>query len=141
MVSYVRNAVALVGFAGVLGLFAAKPFMPPELKPLVLVFAILLFGATWLLIPIVNKLFLGVYLPGPRMTLAQRDALREGARKDRPLAFLSALCFGSAGVLTVVLVKELGWSRSSAIELSLAASLVMIVIFSRVRARYGRENS
>ncbi|MFZ0092884.1 MAG: hypothetical protein WB540_21665 [Pseudolabrys sp.] len=113
--------------------------MPPDLKQLVLVFAILLFGATWLLIPIINKLFLGVYLPGPRMTLAQQDALREATRKDQPLAFLSALCFGGAGVLAVVLMKELGWSRNSAIEFGLVVSLFMVVIFSRVRARYGRE--
>ncbi|MFY9600854.1 MAG: hypothetical protein WAR02_11530 [Pseudolabrys sp.] len=139
MVSCVRNIIAIVGFAGVFGLFAARPFMPPDLKQLVLVFAILLFGATWLLIPIINKLFLGVYLPGPRMTLAQQDALREATRKDQPLAFLSALCFGGAGVLAVVLMKELGWSRNSAIEFGLVVSLFMVVIFSRVRARYGRE--
>ena len=136
MVSYVRNAVALVGFAGAFGLFAAQPLMSPEFKPFVLIFAILLFGATWLLVLLVNKLFLGVYLPGPRLTSGQSEAIRQEARKGQPLALLSALCFGSVGLLTVFLVKELGWSKDSAIETSIVALVIMIFVFHRIRTSH-----
>jgi hypothetical protein len=139
MVNFIRNAVALVGFGGAFCLLVARPFMPPELKASVFPFAIFLFGVPWLVIPIINKLLLGVYLPGSALTPKQVDTIRQEARKDRPIAFLSVICFAGVGLPIVFLMKEFGWSKNSAIEFGLVMSLFMTVIFSRIRARYGRE--
>jgi hypothetical protein len=139
MVNLIRNAIALVGFGGAFCLMVARPFMPPELKPSVLPFAILLFGAPWLLIPIINKLFLGVYLPGSRLTPEQVDTIRQEARKDRRTNIVSAVYFAGVSIPMIFLMKEFSWSRNSAIEFGLVMSLFMTVIFSRIRAKYSRD--
>lgn len=136
MVNFIRNAVVLIGIAAVFGLFAAKPLMPVQLRPLVPLFAILVVAATFLLVVIVNKLFFGVYAPGPRMTLAQPEYIRQSVRKDWPMPLLSVVCFGGVGFLPIILVKELGWSRSSAIEVGVVAPIIMVFAFNAIRALY-----
>jgi hypothetical protein len=51
------------------------------------------FGVPWLLIPIINKLFLGVYLLGSRLTPEQVDEIRQAARKRWRANFLLAIFF------------------------------------------------
>jgi hypothetical protein len=132
MISYIRSAVALVGFGGAFCLLVAG-----EQGPLLLVFAILLFGAPWLLIPIVNKLFLGVYLPGPRMSPAQREAIRLAAGKDR--ALFPFLWFAGVGLPIIFLMKELGWGRNSVLVVGALLSVVMAVLPNVIRARQGQS--
>ena len=136
MVNFIRNAVVLIGIAAAFGLFAAKPLMPVELRPLMPLFAFLAVAVTFLLVVIVNKLFLGVYTPGPRLTLTEPEYIRQSAWKGRPMALLSIVCFGGVGLLPSILVKELGWSRSSAIEVGVVASIIMVFAFNAIRTSY-----
>jgi hypothetical protein len=139
MVNFIRNAIALAGFGGAFCLMVARPFMPPELKPSVLPFAMLLFGVPWLLIPIINKLFLGVYLPGSRLAPEQVDTIRQVAQKDRHTNIFAAVYFAGISIPMIFLMKEFSWSRNSAIEFGLVMSLFMTVVFTRIRAKYHRD--
>ncbi len=134
MITYIRNIVVVIAAAAVFGLVAAKPFMPPGWLPWEEALALLFVGATWLLIMIVNKFFCGAYLPGPGTTPPQRYAFHKAVRKGQPLAFLSVLCFASAGVLMVFLKKELGWSINSALAAGLIVSVILVPVFNRFRA-------
>jgi hypothetical protein len=143
MVKYIRNTVALVGMGGSFALFGARPFMTPGLRAWVPVLVILIVVATWLLVLVVNKLFLGVFAPGPRMTPVQREAVREalrqGARKDQPMAFLQIICFAGVGVPMIFLMKEFGWSINSVLVVGIVLSIIMALVFSVVRRRQGQN--
>ena len=140
MVNFIRNAVALVGFGGAFCLLMARPFMPPELKPSVLPFAILLFGVPWLLIPIINKLFLGVYLPGPRLRPEQVDAIREAARKRRRENFLLAIVFLAVSLPAIFLMKEFGGGLTAMMAV-VSLLFVLVRLFNFVYLKYGLTRS
>lgn len=143
MVNYIRNAVALIGMGGCFALFGAQPFMSPGLRAWMPVLAILIVVATWLLVLVVNKLFLGVFTPGPRMTPTQREAVREAlrqdARKNQPMAFLWIICFAGVGVPMIFLMKEFGWSRNSVLVAGMVLSIVMALLFNVIRRRQGQS--
>jgi hypothetical protein len=140
MVSYISSAVALAGFGGAYCLLVARPFMPPELKPLVLPFAILFFGVPWLLIPIINKLFLGVYLLGSRLTPEQVDALRQAAQKRRRENFLLAIVFLAVSLPAIFLMKEFGGGLTAMMAV-VSLSFVLVRVFNFVYLKYGLTRS
>jgi len=138
MVNFLRNTVELAGLAGVFAVFAARPFMPHLLGALAPVFAILVLGATYLLLLSVN--FLGCYLAGGRLTPVEREALRhvirQGNRNDLPSALLTLLNAAGIALLMVFLVNELGWSKVSALATGAAISAVMALLFTAFQRRH-----
>lgn len=140
MLAYLRGAIGLVGVIGVFGVFAVKPFFPPEWKKLTGVLALLLLGATFALILFVNKIFCGNYFPDRPDAPQPRAPLGVREQRDRLMGLLSVLCFGSVGVLAVFLVKEL-WSGREAILAGAIMSLILIVVFTGIRARHGARRS
>jgi hypothetical protein len=94
------------GFAGSYGLSVAIPFVPSEWRLFVFVSAFLLIVVTLLLVLVLNKLMLGVYLPGRRLTPEQIDAIRQAARKRRPAEFLLAIISMALSLPIIFLMKE-----------------------------------
>jgi hypothetical protein len=141
MVSYIRNAVALAGFGGAYVLLLALPFLSPEWRLFGLVFTFLLMVVTLLLVLVLNKLLLGVYRPGPRLTPDQIDAIRQAARKRRPTDFLLAVPSLVVSLPIVFLMKKFGWSQNSTLAVGLIVSAVLGLLFTIACVKYGQKRS
>ena len=137
MLKFIRNAVVPVGFAGSYGLSVAIPFMPSEWRPFGFIFAFLLLIVTLLLVLVLNKLLLGVYAPGPRLTPEQIDAIR----KRRPADFLFAVLSIVVSLPIIFLMKEFGWGVISTLVVGLIVSVVLVLGFNMACVKYGQKRS
>src|SRR5262249_41885419 len=139
MLKFIRKAVVPVGFAGAFGLSMATPFVPSEWRLFVLFFAVLLCVGTLLLVLVLNKLLLGVYRPGPRLTPEQIDAIRQDARKRQPAQLLFAIIVMAVSLPIIFLMKEFGWSRNSTLAVGLIMSVVLVLLFNIARVKHGQK--
>ncbi len=64
MIAVIRNGIAVVMGGVFFGLVLAKPFLPADIRPVIMPLATVLGGAGFALILLMNKLLVGAFLPG-----------------------------------------------------------------------------
>ena len=141
MLKSIRKAVVPVGFGGACVILLALPFLPPEWRLFVFVFTFLLCVVSLLLLLVLNKLLLGMYLPGRRLTAGQIDAIRQDARKRQPAQLLSAAIAMAVCLPTIFLMKEFGLSRNSTLAVGLIMSVVLVLLFNMACVRHRQKQT